>query len=88
MRPTSEDCKAARKISEARQCAHRDEFIGAVGVDVLPHLLPHDQKLKRALLERDRSGGKRVVDTPLVVLLAALVLTGCLSGLALAAGLV
>ena len=31
----------------------RDDFIGAVGVDALPHLLTHDQKLERALNLRD-----------------------------------
>jgi len=80
MNPTSEDCRRARRISEAK---HR--FVGEVGVDALPHLLPHDQKLKRALLESDRTG-KWVVDTPLYAAMFACVLLGAASGLVLMAG--
>ncbi|MDQ7019139.1 MAG: hypothetical protein Q9M33_08230 [Robiginitomaculum sp.] len=97
MNPTSEDCRRARAISEARHGGHDsrcpaaslsedgDDFIGAVGKDAWLHLMPHDQKLSLALDERDRTG-KRVVDTPLRAAIVACLVLGCVSGLVLSAG--
>ena len=85
MKPLKSQCQYAREISEARHCAHRDGFAGEVGSDVLPWMLTHDEKLDRALDERDRTG-KRVVDTPLYAALLVLAGIGIGSGFTLLAG--